>query len=132
MSNNNTNDTDFLKSIDDLLPYHFCIPDYQRGYRWTKEQVNLLLEDLNDFFTNNDNEAYYLLQPVIVKKRNIKDENKNCGKVEVSDESYYEVVDGQQRLTTLYLILKYLGENKFYSIEYATRKKDEKHVGSKE
>ena len=38
-----------LKSINDLLGMKFFIPSYQRGYRWTKLQVEPLLNDINDF-----------------------------------------------------------------------------------
>jgi uncharacterized protein with ParB-like and HNH nuclease domain len=100
------------KTIGELLEYKFFIPSYQRGYRWTKRQVEDLLNDVWDFITKTgkkDNE-WYCLQPVVVKKIN----------------NHYEVLDGQQRLTTIFLILKHLerfieSERKSFEIEYETR-----------
>ncbi len=84
----------------------FYIPAYQRGYRW-KEEVEMLLNDIHGF-----EDKFYCLQPIVVR-----DEN-----------GRYELIDGQQRITTIYLIYKYLSgfnglfpEPKF-SIEYETRK----------
>lgn len=73
---------------------NFVVPAYQRGYRWGKEAITLL-EDLNDFSKSEsyDNKERYCLQPIVVKK---------------IDDKKYELIDGQQRLTTLYLILKVL------------------------
>lgn len=97
------------KSINRLLDYNFIIPSYQRGYRWTKHQVTDLLNDIWEFTnkTKND-EEWYCLQPLVVTKSK-------------TDSNNYEVIDGQQRLTSIYLILKYLKENNF-EIEYQTRK----------
>ena len=78
-----------LKPVSDLFGYDFFVPSYQRGYRWTSVQVRELLEDLYDFAEEkHSNDSYYCLQPVIVKKRDNK----------------WELVDGQQRLTALWLI----------------------------
>ena len=65
----------------------FYVPSYQRGYRWGKSEVRLLLDDIYNNGNNN-----YCLQPVVVK-----DTDKG-----------YELIDGQQRLTTLYILLKYI------------------------
>lgn len=76
--------------------YIFHIPTYQRGYRWEKEHVEKLHEDVWYFYQNSAKQElgeYYCLQPIIVKKRD-----------EVGRE--WEIVDGQQRLTTLFIILK--------------------------
>lgn len=92
----------------------FTIEGYQRGYRWGKDEVEYLLEDINEIPDGQK----YCLQPVVVKNANDK----------------YELIDGQQRMTTLYLIMKYLNANVdiHYSIEYTTRKSENEHVGSKE
>ena len=92
----------------------FTIEGYQRGYRWGKDEVEYLLEDINEIPDGQK----YCLQPVVVKNANDK----------------YELIDGQQRMTTLYLIMKYLNANVDinYSIEYTTRKSENEHVGSKE
>lgn len=80
--------------IHDILGYKFEIPNYQRGYRWEDEQILAVLNDLKDFVKNSSKGDFYCLQPVVT--------------VKVSDKEYI-VVDGQQRLTTLYLILHRLG-----------------------
>ncbi|MDR2510308.1 MAG: DUF262 domain-containing protein, partial [Spirochaetaceae bacterium] len=58
-----------LKSIGELLGMNFFIPSYQRGYRWDKQQVEDLLNDIYAF-ASKDNEAkeFYCLQPIVVKK----------------------------------------------------------------
>lgn len=92
-----------LKSVKDLLDKEFLIPSYQRGYRWTEYEVEALLNDLHKFSqtkNSNDGSFFYCLQPLVVKN---KDSEKDSKK-----DSEYEVIDGQQRLTTIYLILKFL------------------------
>lgn len=85
----------------------FFVPSYQRGYRWGKDEVEKLLNDI--YSTKGDS---YWLQPIVLRK--------NADK--------YDLVDGQQRLTTLYLIYKYMhkASNGFineprFSISYETR-----------
>lgn len=104
-----------LKPISNLLQEKFYIPAYQRGYRWKEQQVQDLLEDIREFYLtslDSKKDTFYCLQPVVVKKR--------------GDDSW-EIVDGQQRLTTIYIILTYLlevdsGDNlSRYSISYETR-----------
>jgi len=87
--------------ILDLLNKHFNIPYYQRGYRWEEKQVVDLLKDLKDFhYSENKHKGeFYCLQPLVVVVNN---ELSNKQGVTV-----YDVIDGQQRLTTLYLILQY-------------------------
>ena len=92
----------------------FKIEAYQRGYRWGKEEIEYLLNDINEI---PDGQSY-CLQPVVVKNIN----------------NIYELIDGQQRLTTLFLIMKYLSLyiDLNYSIEYTTRKSEGIHIGSQE
>lgn len=94
-----------LKSVAELQDLAFYIPDYQRGYRWTQRQVEDLLNDIFEF-SQKDNAGIYCLQPLVVKSLN----------------GPWEVVDGQQRLTTIRLILEVLGRSRFYDITYQTRK----------
>ena len=91
-----------LKAVGDLKDFHFFIPSYQRGYRWEPEQVEALLNDLHEFEKcHGDNNKFYCLQPLVVVKRpRLK-------------EKEWEVVDGQQRLTTIFLILKHLDKPRF-------------------
>ena len=78
-----------LREINKLIRESFFIPTYQRGYRWDKQQVTELLNDLYEF-KGGDN-SFYCLQPIVVKKR---------------QDGRFDVIDGQQRLTTIYIIQK--------------------------
>lgn len=80
----------------------FFIPSYQRGYRWTADEVSKLLDDIWESAGQP-----YSLQPVVVQSRG-------------ADE--WELIDGQQRLTTLWLLLRFMqkGEPR-YRLEYQTR-----------
>lgn len=123
------------KELDKLFKekYHFFIPDYQRGYKWTKMEVLKLLNDIWEFYLNNnskDDTNFYCLQPVVVKPM----------------EGKYYVIDGQQRLTTLLIIQQAINDYKckkllpnmeydsmpalsaeqYYSIEYETRANSDK------
>ena len=71
--------------------YHFVIPSFQRGYRWERKQVLDLLDDIFKFSISE--ETSYFLQPIVVRE---------CG------DNKWEVLDGQQRLTTMLLVLKYI------------------------
>jgi hypothetical protein len=73
--------------------YDFHIPDYQRPYAWGEEQAAQLLEDLVEALDRDNNEPYFLGSVVLVKRK---------------DESAAEVIDGQQRLTTLTILLAVL------------------------
>ena len=125
-----------IKSIQELLGMKFFIPSFQRGYRWTKQQVEDLLNDVDEFENKDDN--WYCLQPLVVKRIPTEDAIENIAKL-FSDgkrpnsidpikeelEDKWEVIDGQQRLTTIFIILKCLArapDEKMYSIEYETRK----------
>lgn len=91
----------------------FRIPAYQRGYRWKKDDVTKLLYDLKEFMEGKrDGRPFYCLQPLVVKKSN-DCQNKEC----------WEVVDGQQRLTTLYLVWKFLNGHPPYELSYETRER---------
>lgn len=93
-----------IKSVSELLNMKFFIPDYQRGYRWTTQQVKDLLEDIHDFSTKECKSPgeFYCLQPLVV--RQMPEQEKQICNLSVND-TWYEVIDGQQRLTTLYLML---------------------------
>lgn len=103
-----------LKPINELLKENFFIPSYQRGYRWKERQVKNLLDDISNFKKESENEkkdVFYCLQPIVVSKK----------------ENGWELIDGQQRLTTIFIILQYLKEpleylgKKNYTIFYETR-----------
>jgi hypothetical protein len=88
------------------LSGHFWVPAYQRGYRWGKHEVEALLNDLHEC-TNLPNGQSYCMQPVVVKTRTRTDKDNYPQDVKVG-ETYYELIDGQQRVTTLYLLYCYL------------------------
>lgn len=85
---------------------NFFVPAYQRGFRWGRDEVTRLLNDISE-----SSGRKYFLQPVVAKRR---------------ADGKWELVDGQQRLTTLLLILRYIREHlptvhPTYSLEYETR-----------
>lgn len=54
-------------TIFDLMNNSFYILDYQRGYRWTRLEVEKLLGDLEDFYNvNTDGSTFYCMQPLVV------------------------------------------------------------------
>lgn len=119
-----------IRNIRSLSGLKFLIPDYQRGYRWTRTQAKQMLDDFHEFIQAGESDSkvkdgYYCLQPVVVKPRTWTDS-------EEKEIEGYEVIDGQQRLTTLYLLLTALfckdsrnkddvAEFEMFSISYQTR-----------
>ena len=146
---NTDNDILKLQSINDIMGMNFYIPSYQRGYRWKPQQVKDLLDDIWEFYEKDKMPGeIYCVQPLVVKRkaddtfRKIKEEAKSIEEVESLLKGYWEVIDGQQRLTTLYIILSYLQPNiqNKYRLEYATRNPEDRKtedsteqvIGSKE
>lgn len=117
-----------LKTVSELFGMNFFIPNYQRGYRWTEQQVKDLLNDINEF--KDENGGFYCLQPLVVKHREttIKDEDKNIDDVEKNPKRSWEVIDGQQRLTTIFILMKCLEISDTYSLEYETRTESKKFL----
>jgi len=111
-----------LKSVNELLGMKFFIPSYQRGYRWTYLQIENLLNDIWEFSKGVDGD-FYCLQPLVVKERKkdllaeIKQAN-SIEDVETLLKGEWIVIDGQQRLTTIYLILKSLENEQIPFLEY--------------
>ena len=130
------------KLLKDVVGFSYVIGSYQRGYRWDEVNVRELLEDVfedklvethrfskNDYMDENEiitelnsfiRDTEYCLQPLVVKKNG----------------DGYSVIDGQQRLTTLYICLKALcsiSDKKFptkFSIEYKSREKSREFLQS--
>lgn len=118
-----------LRSIAELQDLAFFIPDYQRGYRWTRQQVEDLLNDIFEF-SQKENAGIYCLQPLVVIRKS--SDEQLLDKIRKADDlsevkrllnGLWEVVDGQQRLTTIRLILEVLQHPHFYDIKYTTREK---------
>ena len=95
-------------SIDEAFRECFYIvPDYQREYVWTDKEVQQLLDDIDDQFGAGDSQEYFI-GTVLVSPTDQK--------------NHYEVIDGQQRLTTLFLLLcalrhKFTGEKQRQILE---------------
>lgn len=118
-----------LRSVNELLGMKFFIPSYQRGFRWTQQQVKDLLNDIWEFSEKNANKGeFYCLQPLVVKSR---EENtlaqikssKSIEEVKSLLKGSWEVIDGQQRLTTIFILLFLLNTegDKQYTLSYETR-----------
>jgi uncharacterized protein with ParB-like and HNH nuclease domain len=95
----------------------FFIPSYQRGYRWGEAEVVRLLDDIY----STEGKRNYCLQPVVVRKNN----------------NRYELIDGQQRLTTIYLIYRFMSKESSgfidepkFTLYYETREKTEDFLKS--
>lgn len=100
----------------------FQIPAYQRGYRWEHKHVEKLLDDLLAHVSENpvSGKTPYYLQPiVIVPSQKITfdngTENNECNDDATENQQIWNLIDGQQRLTTLYLILRYLEQEQYLS-----------------
>ena len=96
----------------------FVVPSYQRGYRWGEDEVKRLLEDISSI---EDEETHavrnYCLQPIVVRKNG----------------DVYELIDGQQRLTTIFILYKYMTtEGNIdpirFSLSYETREESEQFL----
>lgn len=92
MSNNQVN-TLSIKELCNNKKY--IIPIYQRNYAWGQDEIDLLIQDILDALEKNKKKNYYIGSLVVSKRK-----------------EGYEVIDGQQRLTTLKLLLSYY--NKLY------------------
>ena len=93
----------------------FFIPSYQRGYRWGKNEVERLLDDVYSIGEASGRTKNYCLQPIVVRRK---------------AEDEFELIDGQQRLTTLFLIYKYMHaaagafiKDAKFTLSYDTREK---------
>ena len=89
-------------SIFDLSE-EYVIPLYQRAYAWSERQIVQLIEDIEDVEIGKK----YYLGSLVVSRQN----------------DYFEVIDGQQRLTTLFLLLNALGVKTNTSISFECRDK---------
>ena len=79
------------KSISQIWSDYYVVPLYQRNFAWQETQIQQLLQDIYDNSKNPD--SNYFIGSLVVLQR---------------PDGVYEVIDGQQRLTTLHLICKSL------------------------
>ena len=98
------NDIAQLTVKDFLSKGKYVIPIYQRNYDWGEKEALQLLEDISDYAKNNNSQNYYIGSAVIFVRN-------------VNGDTYYETIDGQQRLTTLTILaalLKHLGSASWF------------------
>jgi len=119
------------KTISQLFGNTYYIPEYQRGYRWQPLQVTELLNDIDGFkpepAKDPSQTTWYCLQPLVVKIASDQIIEKYGF---TAPDKCYEVIDGQQRLTTIFIILHYLNlrfsesrRKTLFEIHYATRER---------
>lgn len=112
-----------LVSISELMDGRtFFIPSYQRGYRWTEKEMTDLLGDLYSFALKEDKKAgeFYCLQPIITQRVLDPDRVEYIfleGEFSSDNKDVWTVVDGQQRLTSIYILYKYILEKKNLSAQ---------------
>ena len=93
------------ESLKDIFQRKYVIPLYQRNFAWRCEEISQLLQDLVDACESAENHNYYIGSLVTHKRHN----------------GELEVIDGQQRLTTLSLISKMLGMQDYPVLSYDSR-----------
>ena len=83
---------------------YMVIPSYQRGYEWDADDIRILLDDIANFSVAGlDDDKFYCLQHITLIKKNDKDGH-----------TFYNIVDGQQRITTLAIILSFYGKGQMF------------------
>lgn len=82
----------------------YLIPIYQRNYAWQESQVVQLVQDISDFAEQNKDKTYYIGTLVVFEKIN-------------NGKTVYETIDGQQRLTTLSILLSILQNHYFKDLQ---------------
>lgn len=99
-----------LRPIESLLGKRFYVAQYQRGYKWREDEVTKLLDDIRTF--EDQSGGIYCLQPLVIARKNEPAET-------------WELIDGQQRLTTIFIILQALRRRGVvtgcFQIDYQTR-----------
>ena len=96
------------KSLKDIFQSKYIVPLYQRNYAWAQDEIEQLLQDLYENFKKsktNPTLNYFIGSLVVLKRK----------------DGLYEVIDGQQRLTTLSLLLKILEQVKEPKLFYESR-----------
>jgi uncharacterized protein with ParB-like and HNH nuclease domain len=105
-----------IETVRSLKDRTFIVSNYQRGYKWTHTEVLDLLKDIDQF---KSSEYQYCLQPLVLKK--------------IEGNNHYELLDGQQRCTTIFIILSIIGSEELpFQIDYQTRSSSRiflQHIG---
>lgn len=105
-------------SIEELFcgsePCTYEIPIYQRNYAWEKDEISALVQDVYDAYKKNDGRPYYIGTLVSYHK----------------GDQVYEIIDGQQRLTTIRLLLSVLDMHPNNKLTYRARKKSDETINS--
>ncbi len=89
-------------TIKELFESNLAIPEYQRAYTWEEKNLSKMLEDFEEFLNNKNTHDEYYMGTILLHQ---KDNN-------------FNVIDGQQRITSLLLIAKILLKGYFRDIEY--------------
>jgi len=95
--------------VGKLANHRYIIPIYQRNYAWTKTEVETLIDDIWDAY-KQPKERYYIGTLVVAEREG----------------GWLEVIDGQQRLTTLYLLLKAFGSPQNFELDFECRPQERK------
>ena len=105
-------------SIEELFcgsePCTYEIPIYQRNYAWEKDEISALVQDVYDAYKKNTGRPYYIGTLVSYNK----------------GDRVYEIIDGQQRLTTIRLLLGVLGITPNNKLTYRARRKSDETIKS--
>ena len=102
--------------FDDKNKCNYIIPIYQRNYAWGDDEIRSLLQDIKNACekTKKQDKNYYIGSLVVYRREN----------------GDFEVIDGQQRLTTLTLIMHYLGELSFRNVSFEHRDESEQALSN--
>lgn len=101
----NKNKENLNKTISQIFESRYIIPLYQRNFAWRREQIETLLRDVYESYTKDANSNYFIGSLVVMKR---------------ADDDF-EVIDGQQRLTTLSIVTQILGISKEQRLTYDSR-----------
>lgn len=99
-----SDNSNLIESAQQLLKRNLCIPEYQRAYTWNKKNLSKMIEDFMYFLNSDYKHSEYYLGTVLLHK-------------EAGIEKF-NIIDGQQRITTLLLMLKFCNHSSFIDIEY--------------
>ena len=95
---------------------NYIIPIYQRNYAWGDDEISSLLQDIkNACEKNKEQDKNYYIGSLVVYRR---------------DNGDFEVIDGQQRLTTLTLIMHHLGKLSFRNVSFEHREESEQALSN--